>query len=306
MILTVDELFELYTLIDYFHVFFIADTLGTDLLTKSDKIVLYNYGIDIHSFEDDEDYLAYAFKFGMLAAVLKKDKIKDFTFEDLKKFIKSGQFIPLTEAEQFALSYVRAQTYNDIKGLGNRIKQSTGQVFIESSRTRRLKNQRIIRKQTKLAIKNRLSITELSSILAEKTGDYARDFDRIADYVMHDAYQQGIASQLLNKYGEEVEVFYSVYVKACKHCIELYLTDGIGSEPRVFKLKTVIENGSNIGRKAKDYKAVVGPVHCFCRCHLNYKPENTVWDKVKKMFILVRNTYGVKRNSVIKVKIERN
>jgi len=306
LILTTQELFEIYNIIDYFHLFFIADTLGTDLLSKSEKDLLISYGIDIESFENEVDYITYAYKFGILASALKKDKVENFTFDTLKSFISSGHFIPLTTSEKLALKYVRLQTYHDIKGLGNRIKQSTGQIIIESSKRRRLINERAIRRETKSAIKNRKSVKDLSSALAEKTKDYCRDFDRIADYVMHDAYSHGIAGNLLEKYGEDVEVFFSVYPKACKHCVDLYLTDGIGSEPKVFKLKDVIANGSNIGRKAKDYVVSVSPVHPQCRCTIGHKPENTVWDDITKRFILARNTYGVERKSKIKVTIKRS
>ena len=303
--LTTDELYELYNIVDQFHCIFIANNLGADLLTKSDRVLLYNIGVDINSFKDDENYLSYAFKFGMLASALKKDKVRSLDFESLKKFVKSGKFVPLSDNEKYSLNYVRQQAYNDIKGLGNRIKQDTGQILIESSRIRRLKVQRIIRKETKAAIRDRKTVSELSSALAHKTGDWARDFDRIADYVLHDAYQQGIASELLSRYGEDVKVFYSVYEGACKHCVEIYLTDGIGSEPRVFKLVDVIANGSNIGRKADDWKATLSPVHPHCKCTLHNVPENGVWDENKKQFKLVRNTYGVERKSKIKVIITK-
>lgn len=305
MLFTTDELYELYSIIDYFHTFFIATNIGTDILSKSDKILLYNYGVDINSFKDDEDYISYAYKFGLLATALKKDKVRALDFDSLKRFIRSGQFIPLTDSEQYALQFVRQQAYNDIKGLGNRIKQSTGQIFIESSRTRRLKVQRIIRKETKKAIRERKTVQELSSTLAKRTGDYARDFDRIAQYVLHDAYQNGIASQLLKQHGEDVEVFYSVYPGACEHCIEIYLTDGKGSEPKIFKLKDIIANGTNIGKKVKDWKSSIAPCHPWCRCTINLKPENTIYDVEKKRFTLVRNTYGVNRKSKIKVTVTK-
>lgn len=307
MILTIDELSELFSIIDYFHLFFIAENLGTDILSESDKKTLLSWGVDLSDFtKNDEDYLSYAFKFGMLASALKTKKAKTLDFIGLKSFIASGKFIPLTPAEKYALAYVKTQAYNDIKGLGNRIKKSTGEIIIESSRTRRLRAQAKIRKQAKIAIRDRKTVTELSSALGHATGDWTRDFDRIADYIMHDAYHQGIASQLLAQYGDGVEIFYTVYNKACKHCVEIYLTDGIESEPRVFKLKDVIANGSNIGRKSSELKATVSPIHPFCRCTMHHKPENTVWSEDKHMFVLKRNTYGVKRKSKIKVTITKS
>lgn len=55
-----------------------------------------------------------------------------------------------------------------------------------------------------------------------------------------------------------------IWVGNCKHCIQLYTTEGIGSKPREFKLSSLIANGNNIGVKVKDWKATLGPVHPFC------------------------------------------
>ncbi len=306
MLISNDELSELFDIIDYFHILFIADTIGVDTLTSADRRLLISKGIDIADFETADDYMAYAYKFGILASALKgSKKIKDLKFADLKKFISSGKFIPLTPSEQFALDYIKQQAYNDIRGLGNRIKHDTGQIFIEASRTRRTRTERTIRKEGAKAIKDRKTVTELSSELGHKTKDWSRDFDRIADYIMHDAYEHGIASQLLKEHGENVEVFFSVYKGACNHCIELYLTGEVGSEPKIFKLKDVLANGSNIGRKAVDWKATVSPIHPWCRCTMHNKPENSVWDKVKHQFVLIRNTYGVERKSKVKITITK-
>ena len=72
---------------------------------------------------------------------------------------------------------------------------------------------------------------------------------------------------------------------ACRHCIRLYLTQGMGSQPKIYTLKQFLENGSNIGRKVDDWKAVLESTHPWCRCNLQYVPEGTIWNEEKKMFV---------------------
>jgi len=301
MIFNTDQIAELTGVIDFFHALFIGNNVGADVLSKDDIKLLQKNGIVID--ELSGTFAEDAYKFGILASALKDERTKKLNYNDFKKFINSGNFIPLTSAEQDALQAVKQHMYADIKGLGNRISQDFTRIAIEASQKQRAKYEQIIKKTATKAIQNRWSVNQMASELGHKTGDWARDFDRISDYVMHSAYQQGIASQLLKQYGEEVKVFFSVYEKACKHCVATYLTDGIGSEPKQFKLLDVIANGNNIGVKAIDYKPSVDPLHPYCRCTMHNVPENGVWDAEKKQFVIGRNTYGVKRKSKIKITI---
>lgn len=72
----------------------------------------------------------------------------------------------------------------------------------------------------------------------------------------------------------------------CKHCVRLYLTSGIGSEPKIFKLSELIANGSNIGKKVADWKPTLDPIHPYCRCNLMYLSNslNFKWDIKDKKF----------------------
>lgn len=301
MIFNTEQIAELTSVIDFFHTLFIGQNIGKDVLSKSDIKLLEKNGIKVNTFA--ASFAEDAYKFGILASALKDKRTKGLNYNDFRKFINSGNFIPLTSVEKDALMAVKQHMYADIKGLGNRIAQDFSRVIIEASQKQRAKYEQTIKQTASKAIQNRWSVNQMASELGHKTGDWARDFDRISDYVMHSAYQQGIASQLLKQYGESAKVFFSVYESACKHCQAVYLTDGIGSEPKQFKLVDVIANGNNIGVKAKDYKPSVDPLHPYCRCTMHPVPENAVWDKVKKQFVIVRNTYGVNRKSKIKVTI---
>lgn len=290
--------------IDFYHTLFIGQNIGKDVLSKKDIKLLKSRGIDVTKLPK-QTIADYAYQFGIIAQALGDKRSKDLTFDQLKKFIESKNYIPLTSSEKAALGFVKQQMYSDIKGLGNRISQDFSQIAIEVDQKRRIKYENIIKNEAIKALEYRKSVSELSSEIGHKTKDWARDFDRISDYVMHNAFQQGIASNLLKNHGEDVKVFFSVYPGACKHCIRIYLTDGIGSKPKQFTLKSVIANGSNIGRKVIDWKPSISPLHPWCRCTLHVVPENGIWDTAKKRYIIGRNTYGVNRKSKVKITISR-
>lgn len=57
----------------------------------------------------------------------------------------------------------------------------------------------------------------------------------------------------------------SIWSGNCRHCIRLYLTAGIGSEPKLFTAEELIGNGTNIGRRVADWKpTIITAVHPFC------------------------------------------
>lgn len=301
MIFNIEQISELGSVIDFYHTFFIGQTVGKDILSKADIKLLNKFGVEVDTMS--KGFVEQAYKYGILKTALRDKRTKNLTYEQFKKFIATNNLAPLNNSELESIKFVKQQLYNDIKGLGNRISRDFTQVIIEASKTRRAKNARIIRVETKKAIQMRKSVNELSSVLAKRTGDWSRDFDRIADYVLHSAYQQGAANQLIKDFGVDTKIFYMVKANACKHCIRVYLTDGEGSEPRQFKLIDVMNNGSNIGVKADDYLPSIDPLHPWCHCILAKMPDNGIWDKTKKQFIISRNTYGVNRKSKIKITI---
>lgn len=89
----------------------------------------------------------------------------------------------------------------------------------------------------------------------------------------------------------------------CRHCISLYLTGGIGSRPRIFTVAELLANGTNIGRKSKDWKPVLGTVHPFCRCDLRFIPPGYEWDEDSKKFAPKPPENRVQRKSKVKITV---
>ena len=285
MILSRIQIQQILSIINKWQSIFIGNQVGVNYLSPADRVILQAAGVDLSKFTVN-GIIQQAFQFGILAEALGDKRAASMSFIDFKKFIDSGKFVPLTEAEEFALDIVKNRAYNDISGLGNRISSSVSNMILKSSSTRRARIEKILRDKTIEAIENREGAQWLASQLGHATGDWARDFDRIADYLLHEAYDTGRAQSILREYGNDSEVFKDVYLGACEHCKKLYLEfpDDPDSKPIVFKITELFANGNNIGVKTADWKPVIGPTHPYCRCTLNHKRKGWKWNTKTRNF----------------------
>lgn len=96
---------------------------------------------------------------------------------------------------------------------------------------------------------------------------------------------------------------FGLWVGNCKFCIKFYTTNGIGSKPRIFKLADLMANGTNIGRRQKDWLPTVGPVHPFCRCVLNYLPDDYVWSDERQRFEMKPYKRKIERRSKVTITV---
>lgn len=131
--------------------------------------------------------------------------------------------------------------------------------------------------------KEGLTKSQMKRQLREITKDNKQDWDMVIRTELMNKSQKAFAEEILqgksiySKQGEETKVFKRPNPNACPHCKRLYLEkDG---RPKVFKLKDLLENGSNVGRKVADWKPVVGVTHPHCQCVLQVLPENCILDE---------------------------
>lgn len=277
-------------LLDKSRLIFIAQQVGLNYLTPAEKFILTQAGVDLNKFTNSKGIIEHAFLFGILAEAIGDKRAKNMSYADFTKFLASGQFIPLTEAEEFALDQIKGRAYTDITNLGQRMKNTLSNVALKNNQSRAAAVAQVIRGKAIKAIELRKSSRQLAAELAEASQDWEVDWLRIAYYLMHEAYNTGRAQSILKTYGQNAEVYFDVYEGACKECRELYLEDpdDIHSKPKVFKLVDVIQNGSNINVKRQNWKPTISPTHPYCRCTINYKDPKYDWDETTRSFSKVK------------------
>jgi len=252
MIFTDQEIQRLLEIVDYHSSFIAGTTLGKEVLTEYDKFILNKHGINPEKILEGKDTTYYhMYLFGRLAMELGEKQAGQVTYNDFKKYIERGQYVPLTKNENELLKLAQRRTYGHIKGLGERIKQD-----VNSSITNKSKEQyeKIISQEIERGIIERRTISNIVIDIGQRTETWNRDWGRIVETEYNNIFQQGRGEEIIKEHGSDALVYKETYPGACRWCIKLHLKDGIGSEPRIYKLSEVISNGSNYGKKPNEWK----------------------------------------------------
>lgn len=130
--------------------------------------------------------------------------------------------------------------------------------------------QAIIRERTAHSILTDRDKEKLARDLADATGYYSHNWSRIAATELQGAHNLGMVEQAIDDYGEAGRVMRVTESGACPHCLRLF-RDGEGG-PRVFSVRELLVNGTNVGRKAADWLPTAWPVHPNCRCDTRVVP----------------------------------
>lgn len=302
MIFTDEEIQSLLEIVDYHSSFIAGTTLGKEVLTEYDKFILNKHGINPEKILEGKDTTYYhMYLFGRLAMELGEKQAGQVTYNDFKKYIERGQYVPLTKNENELLKLAQRRTYGHIKGLGERIKQD-----VNSSITNKSKEQyeKIISQEIERGIIERRTISNIVIDIGQRTETWNRDWGRIVETEYNNIFQQGRGEEIIKEHGSDALVYKETYPGACRWCIKLHLKDGIGSEPRIYKLSEVISNGSNYGKKPNEWKISIDSVHPHCRCNLRYVPKGYKWNEESKGFEIDKTReLQIKRTSKVKVTV---
>lgn len=301
MFLTPQQIAELLQIVDVYSTTFLANTVGTDILTSRDKALLKLIGFSTADINNATTNASQAFKFGMLSMAAGDNVAKNMTYSQFKKHLQSGKFFPLSDRDKAALARVKYQIASETRRLSNDMKNDIDRKLVVIDKGRLVHSEKVLLAAAR-AIQDRKSVAQLATELGELTSQWNRDMGRMADYVMHEAFNEGRVAQIDKGTGK---VYFDVYPGACKHCTRLYLKGGIGSEPKVFTTAQLRANGSNAGRKQAEWKATIGPIHPWCRCTAREYVEGYVWDPVAGEFVPGKER-RVDRKSKIKVTVGNN
>lgn len=315
MLFTPNQIQELLSIIDKYTVTFLAKKVGTTILSQEDKQRLSSFGVSYKDINSADSNVEQAFKFGLLSDAIGHAAAKSLSYDKFKNMIQSGTFIPLNNFEKRALESVKYQTYNDIKGLTGKMKQDfSSQLVFADKKLNQVRHSKTVTQIAARAIEHRKGVQQMTLELGKMTGQWNKDLGRISDYVLHTAFDEGRAYGFERRNGIDALVYKDVYPGACRHCQKHYLSAGIGSMPKIFKLSELKANGTNVGRKAIEYKPVVGPLHPWCRCTLERVPlgfteedlKNGIWEWDGSQFVKVKGakpTRRVQRTSKVKVTV---
>lgn len=182
----------------------------------------------------------------------------------------------LSALEKAAVEMAKRHAGEFIAGLGDRVTANiVGHITSAERNLPPDKILEIVRSKTALNREKRKTIKNLRRQLYESLGDaWTRDFTRLATTEVNNAIQNGAADQFEKRHGDP-QVSKMPRPDACPDCMRLYTDGGV---PKVFRLSELRENGSNIGRKRKDWQATIGAIHPWCGCMLVRVPDGMRWE----------------------------
>lgn len=285
--LTPDQVHTIVELLDRQLILFTATTLGAHVLSDSDKNLLQSYGIDYnHVYDESKDIVSLNYQLGMLSELLGQ-QTKDVTYDQLVRYVKSGQHIPLNERERATIDSIKMQAVSDIKAHKGRIFQDINNVVNNKLGDLKADQREFIREQVLQGVSERKARKDIARDIARLTGDWSRNFNKSVQYISHTALNEGRAAVLEKRYqgtNQEPKMYFQVQTDACDHCVDAYLTNGVGSEPKIFTLKQLQQNGSNIGRKINERLPTLSAYHIHCRCLATEYIEGTIWNGTRFVF----------------------
>lgn len=263
MILTEQQINEILSIVDFHHLFVISTNFGKSVLSKEDEFILSSHGVDISKLPNITNYDK-MYMFGTLSQILGDQNTKTLSYNDLFNYVKSGQYFPLTKREKEELEIARKQTYTHLKGLKQRVKSKVETSIYEMEKTSREQYESAIQQGISEGVAKRKSVSKIISDIGHSLNEWKHDWGRIVETEMNNVFLQARATQIKEKRGGDALVYKQPYITACRHCIRLYLTKGLGSQPILFKLSQLEANGTNIGLKVQDWKSTLGSVHPYC------------------------------------------
>lgn len=278
MTLTPDQLQQLLDIIRVQMVVFAGTTLGPQVLSTEEHNLLTSHGINPSELYDkSEDPVLLNFHLGLLSQAIGQTTSTHMTFEQLKAYVASSQYIPLTQHELATINSIKTQALSDIRATQGRIFQDLNHVVQQAHRSTRINQQEFIRDTIIEGFEKHRTARQISTDLAKLTGDWSRNFYKSVQYISHLALNEGRLAMMERREGHSGQVYFYVQPGACDRCVKLYLTNGEGSAPRLFTIPELLANGTNIGRKTSEWKATVSPIHPHCRCLLNEYISGEKW-----------------------------
>lgn len=187
--------------------------------------------------------------------------------------------LPIGDVEKFALEGAASSIGSNIANLGDKTRSAVEGIINNVNldyRNELLGEEGLRVLETGWA--EHKTLQEIQSELRKKTGDFFRDWKRVAVTETTNAMNMGEADAIVgrNKGADPNEIYVFKQVTndeaLCEPCKNAYLMPE-SKTPRVFKLSELKANGSNYGKKKSEYQPVLGVMHPQCRCSLAEIPK---------------------------------
>ena len=266
MIFNNEQIQEILSLVDFRFADLVWKIFGPSHLTSQDKENLKKHGIDPGSLVKKIPPYWANWMFGLLSGKLSDYQTKQISYKDLLDYLARRQYETPSKREIEEYEMACNRTYGYLKGLGDKMKKDISSYISDSELRMRMEQERTIKEGVKRGIVERDTTKLIAAKISNQLNDWSRDWNRIVETEYQGVFNMGrVQSYMREGDGPNTLIYFDVFSGSCRHCIRLYLTAGIGSEPKLFTAEELIGNGTNIGRRVADWKpTIITAVHPFC------------------------------------------
>lgn len=270
---------EIYSLIEKRLIVYIFQNVGESVLTSEEKKIVEKLKSPYKVSPFEQSYIL-----GKLSSIIGDKNLSEVKYSDFKDYLSKDEY-KLTPNEKRMLEIAKKRTYFHLKKLGETMKQTVGGVVLTEDKKLLEFRHKVIKEEIERGILKKKAISNIVSEIGHRTADWERDLGRIVATENNNIYQEAKAAYFSElTHTDNPQVYKKVYDGACKYCIKLFLTGGLGSRPIVFNLSTLQANGNNVGVKAENWKATVGSIHPWCRCDTRVFIKGQIWNEETNTF----------------------
>ncbi len=252
----------------------VISVLGKDVFSKKELEELERLGVDT---SNKQSLLSLVYYHNFINYPVDDKSPK--TVEDAERQQTIRGLKPEGEANDYASQNINEKTRQFIDKMKQDITTRIETIIRENNDSYRNNAiQNLNRDQSIDDLMKESSLGKVKQQLMDTAGDADRDWLRIAITEVSNAIGIGsidrIVTDNVNKDSDEIYV-YRVIVKdarTCKWCRKFYQDSD--DTPKLYKLSTLLNNGSNYGKKYEDWNPVSGATHPHERCSqpLELKP----------------------------------
>lgn len=266
MLFNNEQIQELLSLVDFRFADLVWKIFGPSHLTSQDKEKLRKFGVNPSSLVSKIPPYWANWMFGLLSGKLSDYQTRQITYKDLLDYLARRQYETPSKREIESYEVACNRTYGYLKGLGDKMKKDISSYISDGELQTRMEQERVIREGMKRGILERDTTKLIASKISNQLDDWSRDWNRIVETEYQGVFNMGrVQSYMREGDGEDTLIYFDVFPGSCRHCIRLYLTGGMGSEPKLFTIKELMGNGTNIGRKVNDWRpTIITSTHPFC------------------------------------------
>ena len=248
------------TLIKLYHLNFLYDVIGSDYLSE-DEMNFLEDNLGKSKLDSSKiPLLDKIFAFGQIAQKIGLENANKITKKDLEDWLKENKVKVTTQLEK-----IKAQAYLDVLSKQFQIEKDLKQGILNE------------------ANKEEFEMSNVVDYIKKKFEDWSYLKNTIS-YVSESALNAGKVEEIKKQADKEDRDVYVIKVpildeRLCSSCRRAYLNND--GTPKIFKLSELEANGTNIGKKQKDWLPTLGMMHPSCRCLLQefeFLPNTTFND----------------------------